>query len=112
MEAPMGKLNRKTSIASIAAEQATAPPVRKLNRQPVEKPNPDNYWELITVCGREFCFVCEGKLGDRPKKFIGLHKITEEELHRHEMCEPGSANWFKKFGGYVSKSMRGIVLKP
>lgn len=49
------------------------------------------------------CFVCDKKIKDKDRK-ISIKKGT----WRHERCRPGSDNWFKKFGGYVTKELKSL----
>jgi len=81
-----------------------------------------SHWDRIKSTGPEVCFVCDKKFvvaklikirknkeGNKNKKnkpikhrstlLIGKHKITGEELWRHESCDCCSENWKEKFHG-------------
>lgn len=76
----------------------------KLNR-----PSHD-HWDLIDVCGEEYCFVCERPLIKKKGevKYIGRHKYTGDPMWRHESCCPGSMQWMNKFEGYLDANIKKI----
>lgn len=60
--------------------------------------NRKNHWDKITSWGKGVCFVCDKRI--KPKQTsvcIGKHKYNEEELYRHDRCDPLSMNWHNKF---------------
>jgi hypothetical protein len=72
-----------------------------------------NHWEVITSSGPEECFVCDKVIRDNaPSVCIGFHNQNFHLLYRHPHCEPGSPNWFSKFGGYVCKDIDKIRFIP
>lgn len=85
-------------------------------RRSVAKPTPSfeiygNHWDKIEG-GRDKCFVCDKKFrSHHEQRYIGRHKYTGAELHRHHYCETNSHNWIKKFGGYVSLNIKSVPKK-
>lgn len=73
----------------------------------ITKRRKKDHWDLMTSSGPNLCCICDKK----PKKgnkltYWGLHKKTGKPLYRHNHCHAGSANWIKKFNGWVGEDFK------
>jgi len=78
----------------------------------ITKRRSKDHWDKIISSGPDLCAICDKK----PKKgtrlnYWGLHKKTEEPLYRHNHCYAGSANWIKKFDGWVGNDFKYLGKK-
>ena len=72
-----------------------------------------NHWDVIISTGPDVCFVCDKVIRDNaPSICIGFHNQNFHKLYRHPHCEPGTPNWFSKFGGYVCREIDKIRFIP
>lgn len=99
----MGKLNRP----DIKRPKFNRPNPDNIKKPQIDKSDPDWYWYLIQG-GKENCCICNKPLKGRPYRFIGYHKLSGEELRRHEYCEPGSSRYIEKFGGYICENLKNV----
>lgn len=99
----MGKLNRP----DIKRPKFNRPNPDNIKKPQIDKSDPDWYWHLIQG-GKENCCICNKQLKGRPYRFIGYHKLSGEELRRHEYCEPGSSRYIEKFGGYICENLKNV----
>lgn len=74
-----------------------------------------DHWERIISTGRDVCFVCDHKFKKAQSKvYIGVHKVNEEPLYRHEYCDAVSNNWHKKFVAVkpIKRRVKIVVTEP
>ena len=99
----MGKLNRP----DIKRPKFNRPAPDTIKKPEIDKTDPDWYWYLIQG-GKENCYICDKPFKGRKKILIGYHKLSGEQLNRHEYCEPGSTRYSEKFEGYIDKSLKNV----
>jgi hypothetical protein len=90
-------------------------PLKKL-KLPLEIDESEEYvpkhWALITNCSKTVCSICDKKAkGASTLNYWGKHRVTKEGMYRHKHCVAGSANWIKKFNGWVTKDLNLILGK-
>jgi hypothetical protein len=109
----------KTGVAKVTRLKGEIMPLKKLRKglkklqKPAEVPEPKKvpaHWNLITSCSPTRCAICDkkSKKGTR-LDYWGKHKETGDDMFRHKHCFAGSANWIKKFNGWVNKDLQKIL---